>query len=116
MFLLYRIGEAKDRNIIESIVKTELAGHMKIFDGIQDKQHQHSDPLQFMLISKLLAEKLHQTRHLPLYLKAMMVENDIVSQLLSRYFTTTAGRLPLSVGQQKTINALNNTLGSYLHF
>lgn len=46
----------------------------------------------------------------------MIVENEIVSQLLSRWFTEAALRLPLGSRQQKDIAALNNTLGSYLHF
>lgn len=93
------------------MLKTELAGYMKIFD-----QQQQYDPIQYLLIRKLLSEKLKLHAHLPLYLKAMMVENEVISQLLSRWFTAVAQRLPLGPGQQKSLAALNGTLGSYLHF
>lgn len=50
MFLLYRISEGKERNVIESVLKTELAGYMKIFEQGQ----QHYDALQYRLICRLL--------------------------------------------------------------
>lgn len=32
-----------------------------------------ADPMQYRLIAKVLGDKLRSTRHLPLFLKAMMV-------------------------------------------
>lgn len=110
MFLLYRIGESREGSVIENVLKTELAGYGKMLS-------QHEDlSTQYMVIREVLTSRLTATQYLPLFLKAMMAENDLISQLLGRWFGTAANRLPLSQGQLKSITALNNSLGSYLHF
>lgn len=46
----------------------------------------------------------------------MMIENEMISQLLGKYFSSMANNLPLTHEQTKVIRMHNTTLGSYLHF
>lgn len=75
-----------------------------------------ADMVQYRFICKIVSDKLNQTHRLPLYLKAMMIENEMISQLLGKYFTSMANNLPLTQEQSKIMRIYNTTLGSYLHF